>query len=87
MSGRKADFVTYPGSGMWMMCQDGGVNDMHLYKHIPIESLKGIVHQNGWKVFWIDTGIGAANLLTVRQGRKSASATEVTPRILAQYLK
>ena len=88
MSGRKADFITYPGTGMWMMCtKSENAAGMYLYRSLDTKTIKGLVDAGVYQLYWIDTGMGAANLLSVRQGRKSASATEVTPRVLARYLK
>jgi hypothetical protein len=87
MAGRHKDFITYPGSGMWMLCgnnKDG--NDLQLYPHLSVDQIKQIAADTRFQLYWIDTGIGAANLLSVRKGRMSASASKITPQLLNRYL-
>lgn len=73
---------------MWMVVEAPSTQStIHLYKSFPKDLLSSYVSNPNIKLFWIDQGMGALTLLYVAKGGKSASATEVTPRILKQYLK
>jgi hypothetical protein len=87
MAGRNKNFIKYPGSGMWMMCTTSSAAGLFLYRSLPLDTIKGLVGQGTYQLYWIDTGMGAANLLKVRNGGTSASASKVTPQLLAHYLK
>jgi hypothetical protein len=85
---RYVDFITYPGTGMWAVW---GTYDhstrMELFRGLTKDQIKSLVAQPNVQVYWIDLGMGTANLLQVRKGGKSSSATLVTPAILKRYLK
>jgi hypothetical protein len=86
---RYADFITYPGTGMWMVF---GTYDnssrTEFYRGLSREQIKNFVAAPNIQLYWIDLGMGVANMLNVRLGRhKSSSATLVTPAILKRYLK
>lgn len=82
---RNADFITFPGTGMWMI-SDGGFS-FRLFRYLSKEDIKRLVNSSGNRLYWIDQGIGASTLYGVMQGGRSASATLITPNILARYLK
>lgn len=87
---REANFIEFPGTGMWMTLDKSLMNlgsQINLYRHIQTDTIKEIVHGERDQVFWIDQGTKAATLLRICAGGKSSSVTEVTPRILARYLK
>jgi hypothetical protein len=80
---REANFVEFPGTGMW--ATKGRYHTMvSLYRHLPPEQVARLVNEN-MRVFWMDQGTGVATLLRVIEGGKSASVTEVTPAILKRY--
>jgi|WetSurMetagenome_2_1015567.scaffolds.fasta_scaffold44958_2 hypothetical protein len=85
---RESDFITFPGTGLWILVESGP-NDpiIRIYDKFPNDVLSLYVNNPRWKIFCVDKGIGAHNLMWVTHGEKSASATLVTPRILKQYLK
>lgn len=84
---REKDFVQYPGTGMWAMCTPGKPVSVYLYGSLPVQTVKDLVEQGAYRLYWIDTGMGAANLLNVMHGATSSSATLVTKAVLHRYLK
>jgi hypothetical protein len=86
---RYADFITYPGTGMWMMFRTNDTSTRtEFFRGMTKENLKAIVADPSYQLYWIDLGMGVANMLNVRMGRHtSSSATHVTPAILKRYLK
>jgi hypothetical protein len=86
---RSADFITYPGTGMWMRFgKHDNSSRTEFYRGLSKENIKAIVADSNWQLYWIDLGMGVANMLNVRMGKhKSSSATLVTPAILKRYLK
>ena len=81
---REANFIEFPGTGMWLMTSG---NNIQLFLHIDKKDIKRIVDTGCNGLFWINRGTGAAQLLALAKGKKLSCATEVTPRILKQYLK
>jgi hypothetical protein len=85
---RYADFITYPGTGMWMRFgKHDNSSRTEFYRGLSKEQIKALVADPNWQLYWIDLGMGVANMLNVRLGGKSSSATLVTSAILHRYLK
>ena len=85
---RSANFIVFPGTGMWMATgKHLQPTTMQLFTSLSHNTIKSFVQDPNWQLYWIDLGMGAANLLRVRMGGKSSSATLVTPALLKRYLK
>lgn len=87
MTRREKDFIQFPGTGIWAMCIPGKSVSVYLYRSLTAQTVKGIVEQGTYRLYWIDMGMGALNLLNVMHGGKSSSATLVTKAVLHRYLK
>ena len=76
---RSANFIEFPGTGMWMVVETGiNVPIICLYRSFPKDLIYLYATNPLKKLFWIDQGVGASTLLHVSLGGKSTSATEVT---------
>jgi hypothetical protein len=89
---RSANFIVFPGTGMWMTFgkyqnQPDNYGDFMLIRYLPVDKIREYAKADNMRVFWIDQGIGASTLMKIRHGGKSASATEVTERMVNQYLR
>ena len=62
-------------------------SEVNLYMSLRPSNISSFVILDHVHLFWINRGTGAAQLLALAEGKKLSCATEVTPRILKQYLK
>lgn len=88
MARREANFIEFPGTGMFMMCTKSTTSaGLYLYPYLDAMSIKGLVEQGEYNLYWIDTGAAVCRVLAARKGEKVNCATLITPALVKKYIK